>query len=132
MDALTTILTALTAGAAASAKDTASMAVKDAYSGLKELIKDRFKGNSKAEFVLADYESDPETYEESLIKALSEAQIDQEQSIFRAAQQVLVSIPAQQKAEGKYNLQIAGDVHGMAVGDHQNVTINLGKEPKKK
>ena len=82
--------------------------------------------------ILADYENDPETYKKPLLKVLSEAHIDQEQNIIEAARQILISIPAQQKAEGKYNLQIAGDVHGLAMGDYQNVTINLGNEPKEK
>ena len=39
MDPVTLILTALAAGATASLKDTANQTVKDAYNGLKALIK---------------------------------------------------------------------------------------------
>jgi hypothetical protein len=42
MDPVTLILTALVAGAAASVKDTANQAVKDAYNGLQDLIKRKF------------------------------------------------------------------------------------------
>ena len=44
MDPVTLILTALAAGAALGVKDTASAAVKDAYEGLKALVKKRFAG----------------------------------------------------------------------------------------
>ena len=39
MDPISLIITALVAGAAAASKDIAGQAVKDAYKGLKDLIK---------------------------------------------------------------------------------------------
>ena len=42
MEPISLILAALAAGAAAAAKDTAGTAVKDAYEGLKALIKKKF------------------------------------------------------------------------------------------
>ena len=44
MDPITLIVAALAAGAAAGLGDTASQAIKDAYAGLKGLIKRRFAG----------------------------------------------------------------------------------------
>jgi hypothetical protein len=46
MEPVTTIVTALALGAAAGLKPTAEQAVKDAYSGLKELIKTRYQNVS--------------------------------------------------------------------------------------
>nr|WP_287107984.1 MULTISPECIES: hypothetical protein [unclassified Microcystis] len=43
------ILAALAAGAAAAAKDTAGTAVKDAYEGLKALIKKKFAEKGKTD-----------------------------------------------------------------------------------
>ena len=43
MDIASAILTAIVAGATASAKDTASQAIKDAYAGLRRLLVDVYK-----------------------------------------------------------------------------------------
>ena len=48
MDPVTLIVTALAAGAVFGLKDTASAAVKDAYAGLKALVKRRFVGRPKS------------------------------------------------------------------------------------
>ena len=56
MDPITLIVTALAAGAALGVSDTASSAVKDAYAGLKALVKKRFRGKADAELVLAKHE----------------------------------------------------------------------------
>jgi hypothetical protein len=45
MDPISLIIAALGAGALAGAKDTAGTAVKDAYQGLKTLIKKKFEGD---------------------------------------------------------------------------------------
>jgi hypothetical protein len=63
---LVTIVTALSAGALAAAKDVATSAVKDAYSGLKKLIVDRFQ--KAAPFVEA-VESDPTSEPEQKVLA---------------------------------------------------------------
>lgn len=132
MDPVTLILTALSAGAAASVKDTASTAIKDAYSGLKALIKQKFADKPKAEAALLDYEDDAETYEKPLSKALIEERIDREKDILEAAQKLMMLVHPQQAAMGKYNVQITGNVQGYAQGDYQQVTMNFGNEPKEK
>jgi hypothetical protein len=52
MEPISLIIAALGAGAIAAAKDTASTAVKDAYQGLKTLIKKKFESEPKAQMVL--------------------------------------------------------------------------------
>jgi Flp pilus assembly pilin Flp len=47
MDPISLIITALVAGALAATKDTAETAVKDAYQGLKTLIKKKFTEQGK-------------------------------------------------------------------------------------
>src|SRR5260221_1881428 len=109
MDPLSLILAAITAGAAASAKDTASAAIKDTYQGLKALIQRKFEGKPNAQAALVEYEEDPETYEKPLKKALLETHVDTEQDIVEAAQHILTLIQPQQAAMGKYNIQNTGD-----------------------
>ena len=132
MDPITLILTALTAGAAASVKDVTSSAIKDAYNELKASLKRKFVGRSSAEVALNEHETDPKTWESPLRKSLVQMQVDQDETIIEAAQKVMTLIQPQQAAMGKYNVQITGNVQGFAQGDHQQVTMNFGDEPKEK
>jgi hypothetical protein len=127
MDPVTMILTALAAGAAAAAKDTASQAVKDAYQGLKTLVQKRFADKVPAQIALAEYEIDPKTWEKPLEKSLAEDQVTTDEEILAQAQQVLKLVNPQQASQGKYNIQI-GEAKGTVIGDNANVTQNFGKE----
>jgi hypothetical protein len=72
-----TMVTALAAGAAAAAKDVATTAIKDAYSGLKKLIVDRYqKAAPFVEAVEANPTSEPE--QKVLLRQLQEAEPDLE------------------------------------------------------
>lgn len=132
MDATTLILTALGTGAAAGGQALVTDAIKDSYAGLKALVQRKFAGKSKAELVLEEYESDPETWKGPLKKALVEEQVDQNRDVIEAAQKVLKLVQPQQAAIGKYNVQVAGNVYGYAQGDSQYVNMNFGNEPKEK
>src|SRR2546429_6935807 len=132
MDPITLILTALTAGAAASVKDVTSSAIKDAYTELKGFLQRKFAGKPSAEVALNEHETDPKTWESPLRKELSQMQVDQDENIIEAAQKVMTLIQPEQAAMGKYNVQITGNVQGYAQGDYQQVTMNFGNEPKEK
>ncbi len=132
MDPVTLILTALTAGVAASVKDTASEAVKDAYNGLKGLIQQKFAGKPAAEIVLTEHEKQPDIWKAPLETQIKETQVDQDKEIIAAAQKLMTLVQPQQAAMGKYNVQITGGVQGYAQGDYQQVTMNFGNEPKEK
>ncbi len=129
MDPLTLILGALTAGITASVKDTASTAVKDAYTGLKTLIQRRFADQPKAQTALVDYEEDSETYEQSLRKALSIHHLDQDEEIMAAARHLMTLVQPQQAGMGKYTIQNTGTVQGQVIGDQANVNMDFGKMP---
>jgi hypothetical protein len=132
MDPVTLILTALTAGAAASAKDTASIAVNDAYSGLKGLIQRKFASKPTAEIALMEHEKKPDIWRAPLEEGIKETRIDQDQEIIAAAQRLMTMVQPQQAAMGKYNVQITGSVQGFAQGDYQQVTMNFENEAKDK
>ena len=125
MDPITLILTALISGATASVKDTASQAVKDTYNGLKTLIQSKLAGRSAAETALAQFEEDPDVWKAPLEKELNKAGIAQDKEIIDTAQRVMTLVQPQQAAQGKYNVQITGNVHGFASGDHQTVHMNF-------
>jgi hypothetical protein len=119
VDPITLIVAALAAGAASGMGDTASQAIKDAYAGLKALIKRRFAGNAKAEETLADHEADPETYEKPLAKQLEAAGAQDDQEILQKAEELL------RKADDigirtKYQVQVTGGKVGI-IGDHGHI-----------
>lgn len=118
MEPLTLIVAALVAGAAKAAGD----AVPDAYTGLKALIKRKFAEDPKAEMVLEEHESDPETYEAPLKKKLAETGADQDEEIIQAAQKLLKQLNPEAAATGKYQVEFQGEVKGAQVGDHNTQT----------
>jgi hypothetical protein len=85
MDSISLIIAALIGGAAKAAGD----APPDAYNALKALIKRKFGGDKKAEMVLEEHETDPETYEAPLKKKLAEAGADKDEEIIKEAQNLL-------------------------------------------
>ncbi len=127
MDPVSMVLAALAAGATVAAKDTTSQAIKDAYSGLKSLLQQRFAKKPQAEMALAEYEKDKDTWKKPLQKSLIEAGIDRDEAITHQAQQVLKLINPQQAAQGKYIVQI-GEGYGIAIGDEATVEQHFGKE----
>ncbi len=127
MDPVSVVLAALAAGATAAAKDTASQAVKDAYAGLKALVKKRFDRKPQAEMTLVEYEKDTDTWEKPLQKSLVETGADQDEAIVQQAQLLLKLINPQQASQGKYNVQI-GEGKGIVIGDGARVEQHFGKE----
>lgn len=130
MDPITLILTALAAGGAALAKGTLGEAGKEAYKGLKALIKRRFADKPEAETALVKYEDKPNVWEVPLKDALVETTTGRDEEIIMAAQQVMASVNPQQAAMGKYNVQITGDVQGFVQGDHAEVTMKFDNRPE--
>ena len=125
MDPVSIIVTALAAGAAAAAKDTASQAIKDSYAGLKALIQKRFADKPEAEITLTQHQNKPEVWEAPLKDALTETGATQDDAIIRQAQQLLKLVNPQQASQGKYNIQI-GEAKGVVIGDNAQVTQNFG------
>ena len=129
MEPVTLIVSALVAGATAALKEAASQAAKDAYAGLKALIKKRFAGKPEAEMALAQHEKKPEVWEAPLRDALAETGVDKDEAIVRAAERLLKLVQPQQVGTGKYNVQI-GEAEGVVIGDHAQVEQHFGRRPK--
>src|SRR5579863_7426842 len=117
MDPTTLVLTAISSGAAAAAKDTVSQAVKDTYAGLKRLIINHFKGDKQAETALEAFEKDPQTWKKPLEKTIDESAINQDTEVIAKAQHILQLIHPEQHGEGKFNVQTTGTVQGQQIGD---------------
>jgi len=124
MDPITLILTALAAGAALGVKDTASAAVKDAYKGLKALVKKRFAGRQDGELVLARYEEAPDTWKSPLTAELTAVGAGADEDLVTAAQALMQLVDAAGSAAGKYSVSAAD--HSVAAGHDVNITASDG------
>ena len=115
MDPVTLVQVALAAGAGAGIKDTTSLAIKDAYEGLKARVKGRFAGRSDAELVLANHEAAPDEWQQPLSDHLAAVGVDAE--MVEAAQLLIGLIDAAGTQAGKYAMDVQGS-QGVQIGDH--------------
>ena len=125
MDPITLIMTALAAGSAAGLQSAAGDAVKDAYRALKGAILKRFGDRPAVAVTLEKAEQKPDVWGPPLQEVLEELGADRDEEIIAAAGELMrLARPGTVQA-GKYNLQITGDVHGLAAGDNQHVEMTF-------
>jgi hypothetical protein len=95
MEPISIIITALGAGAIAATKDTAGTAVKDAYQGLKTLIKKKFEGDVLGQ-AMVDAKPEEIKQAEGLLKdKITKAGADKDAEIIQAAQELLNQVKEQ-------------------------------------
>lgn len=116
MDSVSLIVTALEAGAVAGAQDTVTEAVKDAYTGLKSLVKRRLAGRQAGEVALVQHEKDPTQWEKALEGELSKVDAANDGEIVRAAQALMALLDVAGSQSGKYLVDVRG-AQGVQVGD---------------
>jgi hypothetical protein len=100
MDPITLIVGALAAGAALGISDTASSAIKDAYAGLKALVRKRLGGRPDAELVLAKHEQAPETWRAPLMAELDEAGTGHDADLVAAAEALMRLVMRPERGRG--------------------------------
>ena len=113
------ILAALIAGATAAAKDTATVAVKDAYEGLKTLLKKKFEKDALAQAMIDAKPEDIKQAEGLLKTNITEAGIAQDDAIVKAAQTIMKQEDPEGASTGKYDLRGA---QGVQLGDYSTQT----------
>ena len=119
------ILAALIAGATGAAKDTASVAVKDAYEVLKALIKKKFEKDALAQAMIDAKPEEIKQAEVLLKNKITEAGIDKDDEIKKAAEAVEQAVKESQGATGsKYNTTVGGDMKIGIQGDVSGGNIN--------
>lgn len=128
MEPVALILGALAAGAAAAGQETAGQMIKDAYAGLKTLIKRRFaeKKAPEGEIALTKYEEKPDVWEAPLRDALVETETHTAAEVLEAVetlQQALERTPEGREAVSKYILNVQNSDVGV-IGD--NATVEGG------
>lgn len=129
MDPVTLIVAALVAGAASGAGEVATAAIKDAYQGLKDLLKAKFAGKPPAEVALAEHEKSPEAWEAALKQQLVETGADQDKAIQAAAEALLKEVPAGTRV-GNATVTV-NDQGRVAVVGHGDNTVYMGDNPPK-
>lgn len=129
MDPISLIIAALIAGATSGIAHTADQSIKDACQSLKGLVQRRFKGRPEAEVALVQLEKDPEVWKVPVRDALQRSGSHEDTAILRAAQEVMSLIDPTQAIAGKYNIQISGNVQGLAQGDYQKVEMSFTEGP---
>lgn len=125
------VVTALAAGAAAGAKETASTAVKDAYLGVKSLAVRALRRAEPVpaevvEMVEADAVAPPEddsgtAGRRELTAALTAADAGSDEELVEAALKVLELTDPDGTRAGKYRVLMHGN-KGVQVGDHNTQT----------
>ena len=130
IDPISLIITALVAGATAAAKDTAEQAIKDAYKGLKDLINKKFINDSSWQKIVDGKPEEIKQVEDLLKEKLTQAGVDKDAEIIKAAEEIMKKEDPQGFKEGKYNITVQGDVIGIVGDNHGSVNIggvNKGK-----
>lgn len=117
MDPVTLIAGALAAGALKGAGDTATSAVKDAYTTLKTAVAARFAERQVPTAVLDEHEEDPETYERPLAKRIHQADAADDPRIVELAQTLMHLMDDEGTRAGKYTVDVRG-AKGVQIGDH--------------
>ncbi|MGW7406082.1 hypothetical protein ACWGI9_20515 [Streptomyces sp. NPDC054833] len=124
LEAASVVVGALAAGGAQGLQDAASAAVRDAYTRLRDLVAGRFRGHRRAEAVLDDYVSDPETWRTPLEVFLRETGALSDPAVLEAAQQLMALLDPAGTAKDQYTVNIHNS-SGLQV-NHQggNVQVN--------
>jgi hypothetical protein len=112
-------MAALAAGAAAGVQGTAASAVRDAYAGLKTLVKRRFAGRPDAELILARYERAPQTWQAPLSTELSESGADRDPDLVAAAKALMDLVDRAGSRTENYSIDARG-AKGLQIGGQGN------------
>jgi hypothetical protein len=128
MDPVSLIVAALAAGAVAGAQNTATEAVKDAYSGLKAAVRRLFARRISGETALERHEAQPEAWQGALKAELVEVDAGSDRAAVVAAQQLMTLLDAAGSQAGKYQVDVRGAL-GVQVGDHNTQTNTFAALP---
>jgi hypothetical protein len=124
MDPVSLIVAALAAGVSTALKDTAGEAVKDAYNGLKSLLKRKFGDKTAAQVAIEKHAESPEVWEKPLEEEIKQSGVAEDEEVVRSAQKLMELVDPAGAQTGKYNVTISGG-KGILVGDDANVEMTF-------
>jgi hypothetical protein len=130
MDPVTLIVAALAAGASAGVSNSASSAIQDLYSALRDLTRRRLRrGNGEVgeqtDRVVEEHQVDPIGQHDRLIGMLRAVDAGADEELVAAAQSLMEVVDPAGLRGGKYVLDLRNST-GVQVGDNPTMTINLG------
>ncbi len=126
MDPVTLIVAALVIGAAAGLQDTATAAVKDAYSGLKSLIRSRFGHHDQTiDEQLAAVDQKPDTDPAPLAEKLRSVRAGDDAELVQAAQALLEKADPDGKQRQQIQNIIISNSKGVVGNNAGTVTMNF-------
>jgi len=128
VDPVSLIVAALAAGAVAGAQNTATDAVKDAYTGLKDLVRRRLSGRTSGEQALAQHDDEPQQASEALEAELVAVRAGDDAAVVNAAQRLMALLDPTGARAGKYTVDLRG-AQGVQVGDHNTQTNTFSTPP---
>jgi hypothetical protein len=122
------VLTALTAGAAAGLKDTATSAVKDSYTALRTLTSKILKtgraSGTETGTTVEHLVAEPAEHRQALIEILSAAGPAEVAELAEAAKAVLNALGSGNPIVGKFTVY-ADNAKGIVVGDHTTANFTF-------
>lgn len=127
MDPVTLIVAALVAGTVRSVDGVADQSLKDAYAGLKGLLKRFFKDRPAAEMVLEEHGKDPATYVIPLEKHLLETGAAQDAQVLEAAQKLLAVSDPEGTRGGVYKVGAIKAVGGSVAAAHIEGGVHMNQ-----
>jgi hypothetical protein len=122
MDPVSLVVTALAAGAAVGARDTAAAAVRDGYEALTRLLAARCAGSPAEEVALAEH--DPAT----LGHALATTGVAEDPEVLAAAEHLLRLLDSDGARAGTYAVTMPG-AQGVQLGDRNQQSNVFGSGP---
>jgi hypothetical protein len=128
VDPVSLIIAALAAGAVAGAQTTAAEAVKDAYTGLKAMVRRRLTGRTAGEVALQQHETKPQQWAPALEAELIGARAGDDAAAVEAAQRLMSLLDPAGSQAGKYLVDLRGS-QGVQVGDHNSQTNTFTSPP---
>lgn len=131
MDPVTIIVTALATGAAAGLTPTAEQVVRDAYAGIKALLKRKFSADNDLIEAVAKLEQKPDSEgrKVTLKEEVVAAKADQDEELVSAAKSFLQQLEAQPGGRQIINLTVQGDWNNVSgTGNISVKNYGRGKE----
>ncbi len=128
MDPVSVIVAALTAGAVAGAQGTATDVVKDAYAGLKALVRRRLAGRVSGEVAVEQHERQPEAWRGAVEAELVDVDAGGDVAVVEAAQRLMALLDAEGSRAGRYQVDARG-AQGVQIGDHGTQTNTFTTPP---
>jgi hypothetical protein len=127
MDPISVLLAALAFGATETAKAGVHEIVKDAYHNLKQVLARKVGNATEKLLVLEQFQTDQDTWEKPLRKALTEAAADRDEQIMAIARK-LQAVGEQSVGSQVYQTTFGDHAIGNAIGPQASANTYVNRD----